>query len=204
VAVHANAYHGHLITRICPPGARTTAAFVFAWQGERGVRPLRLRLQVRRRRRAAWRVGLLPGSPARLLLLLLLLLPRVGLGRGGGRRWTEHFSAPAAATVPQFQKMSERFPLVSFFGVFDEEDYENSSRLTNLIDIQNIGTDLLTPTAGRCPRDMPLEHAARPPACLCLPACLPALVEPAIHMCGFPVCPPVHHGAAGCSGSVRA
>jgi hypothetical protein len=126
------------------------------------------------------------------------------LGRGGGRRWAEHFSAPAAATVPQFQKMSERFPLVSFFGVFDEEDYENSSRLTNLIDIQNIGTDLLTPTAGRCPRDMPLEHAARPPACLCLPACLPALVEPAIHMCGFPVCPPVHHGAAGCSGSVRA
>jgi enolase len=44
-----------------------------------------------------------------------------------------------------YQKLSERFPLVSFFGTFDYRDFENHSRLTNLIDIQNIGTELVHP-----------------------------------------------------------
>lgn len=42
-----------------------------------------------------------------------------------------------------YQKLSERFPLVSYFGMFDYRDFENHSRLTNLIDIQNIATELV-------------------------------------------------------------
>ena len=34
-----------------------------------------------------------------------------------------------------YQKLSERFPLVSFFGTFDYRDFENHSRLTNLVSL---------------------------------------------------------------------
>ena len=68
-----------------------------------------------------------------------------------------------------FQKLSERFPLVSYFGVFDYRDFENHSRLTNLIDVQNIATELVhtldhTETGWREPSAR-LEQAARDVAC---------------------------------------
>ena len=63
-----------------------------------------------------------------------------------------------------YQKLSERYPLVSYFGMFDGNDLENHSRLTNLIDIQHIGTDLIIPSVttkeeGSC-SELPINSEA--------------------------------------------
>jgi hypothetical protein len=44
-----------------------------------------------------------------------------------------------------YQKLTERFPLVSLMGPFDGRDWENHSRLSNICDIQIAASDLITP-----------------------------------------------------------